>query len=37
MVWDGTNDLGTKVTSGIYFYVLKAGMISVSRKMALVE
>ncbi|MCI0690675.1 T9SS type A sorting domain-containing protein [candidate division KSB1 bacterium] len=37
MVWDGTNDLGAKVISGIYFYVLKAGAISVSRKMTLVE
>jgi hypothetical protein len=33
--WNGTNDLGVKVPSGIYFYVLKTGMISVSRKMAL--
>jgi len=37
MIWDGTNDSGTKVTSGIYFCVLKAGTIAVSRKMVLVE
>jgi hypothetical protein len=37
MVWDGTNDLGARVPSGIYFYVLKTGMISVSRKMVMVE
>jgi len=37
MVWDGTNDPGANVTSGIYFYVLKTGAISISRKMALVE
>ncbi len=37
MIWDGTNDLGAKVTSGIYFYVLKAEGISVSRKAVLIE
>jgi hypothetical protein len=37
MVWDGTNDLGAKVPSGIYFYVLKAGTISVSKKAVLIE
>ena len=37
MIWNGTNDLGAKVVSGIYFYALKAEAISVSRKMALVE
>jgi hypothetical protein len=37
MVWDGTNDSGTKVTSGIYFYVLKIGTIVVSRKAVLIE
>jgi hypothetical protein len=37
MIWDGTNDLGARVPSGIFFYVLKTGMISVSRKMVMVE
>jgi hypothetical protein len=37
MIWDGTNDLGDKVASGIYFYVLKTGAISVARKMLLAE
>jgi hypothetical protein len=37
MVWDGTNDWGAKAASGIYFYVLKAGAISVSRKALLIE
>ncbi len=37
MVWDGRNDSGVKVTSGIYLYVLKTGTISVSRKMVMVE
>jgi hypothetical protein len=37
MVWDGANDSGAKAASGIYFYVLRAGTISTSRKMALVE
>lgn len=37
MVWNGTNDFGAKVPSGIYFYVLKAERISVSRKAVLIE
>jgi hypothetical protein len=37
LVWDGTNDLGDKVASGIYLYVLKAGAIAISKKLALVE
>ena len=35
--WNGKNDLGMKVNSGIYFYVLRAGSISLSRKMVVVE
>jgi hypothetical protein len=35
--WNGTNDWGSRVTSGIYFYVLQAGAVSISRKLALVE
>jgi hypothetical protein len=37
LVWDGTNDLGAKMASGVYFYVLKAGAIAVSKKLVLVE
>jgi len=37
MVWDATNDLGAKAAAGIYFYVLQAGAISASRKLALVK
>ena len=31
--WDGRNALGEKVASGVYFYVLKAGDFSATRKM----
>jgi flagellar hook assembly protein FlgD len=35
--WDGTNSLGQRVTSGIYFYQLKAGSYNMVRKMQLVK
>jgi hypothetical protein len=35
--WDGTNDMGERVASGIYFYHLKAGEFSASRKMAILK
>ena len=31
--WDGRNELGEKVASGVYFYTLSAGDFSVTRKM----
>ena len=31
--WDGTNDSGDTVASGIYFYTMKAGEFSATRKM----
>ena len=35
--WDGTNELGTPVTSGIYFYKLKSKDMVKVRKMLLVR
>jgi len=37
VLWDGTDDGGRSVASGIYFYRLKRGAETVSRKMALVK
>ena len=34
--WDGTNDLGEKVSAGIYFYQLQAGDFVKTKKMILV-
>ena len=35
--WDGTNDAGTPVASGIYIYRLRAGTVTESRKMTLLK
>ncbi|NOZ62135.1 MAG: T9SS type A sorting domain-containing protein [Calditrichaeota bacterium] len=35
--WDGTNDAGEKVVSGVYLYKLQAGTDSFSRKMMLMK
>ena len=35
--WDGHNDAGEKVASGIYFYQIKAGDFSAARKMIIVK
>ncbi|MFQ6043412.1 MAG: FlgD immunoglobulin-like domain containing protein [Candidatus Poribacteria bacterium] len=35
--WDGRDDLGEKVASGVYFYTLKAGEFSATRKMLIVK
>ena len=35
--WDGNNDLGERIASGIYFYYLTAGDYAATRKMVVVE
>ena len=35
--WDGKNDNGEKVASGVYFYSIKAGKFSATRRMVLVK
>ena len=35
--WDGKNGLGERVASGIYFYTLKAGDYSATRKMVILQ
>jgi hypothetical protein len=35
--WNGHNDAGEKVTSGVYFYQIKAGDFSAMRKMVIVK
>ena len=37
VVWDGTDDEGKSVTSGVYFYRLKAGEINILKKMMLIK
>jgi hypothetical protein len=37
VVWDGTNDHGEKMSSGIYFYRLKSASSVISKKMVLVK
>jgi len=37
VVWDGTNQHGVKVASGVYFYQLRAGEFKQVRKMSLVR
>ena len=35
--WDGTNDLGESVASGLYFYTLTAGEFSATRRMLILK
>jgi hypothetical protein len=35
--WNGTNDMGERVASGVYFYHLQAGEFSASRKMVILK
>jgi hypothetical protein len=35
--WDGTNNIGERVASGVYFYHLKSGEFSASRKMVILK
>ncbi|NOY58599.1 MAG: T9SS type A sorting domain-containing protein [Calditrichaeota bacterium] len=36
-IWDGSNDLGHKVASGVYFYSIKAGDFSKTMKMVMIK
>ena len=35
--WDGKNELGESVSSGVYFYTLTAGDFSSTRKMLILK
>jgi flagellar hook assembly protein FlgD len=35
--WDGRNDLGEKVSSGVYFYQVEAGRYSKVRRMVILR
>jgi hypothetical protein len=37
VTWDGTNDYGTPVASGVYFYRIQAGDYAASRKMIMMK
>ncbi|MFH1866170.1 MAG: FlgD immunoglobulin-like domain containing protein, partial [Candidatus Eisenbacteria bacterium] len=37
VVWDGTDDAGTRVASGIYFYQLTVGSERLGRKMSILK
>lgn len=37
IVWDGRNDSGNKISSGIYFYKIKAGNYTSTKKMVLMK
>jgi len=37
VAWDGKDEAGRKVSSGIYLYTLKAGVVSLTRKMVAVK
>ena len=35
--WDGRNDVGEKVSSGVYFYTLKAGDFIATKKLVVLR
>ena len=37
VVWDGSNDYGAKVSSGVYFYRIRTGEFSATKKLVLVK
>jgi flagellar hook assembly protein FlgD len=37
VVWNGTNDAGVRVASGIYLYRIAAGAFTATRKLAVVQ
>ncbi len=37
VTWNGRNDFGIKVNSGVYLYTLKAGQLLESKKMILMK
>jgi len=37
IIWDGTDMSGSRVSSGIYFYKMKAGDLAIARKMLLIK
>jgi flagellar hook assembly protein FlgD len=37
VVWDGTNDNGGRVASGVYLYTLKAGEFTAQHKLVLMK
>jgi len=37
VTWDGKNDSGREVSSGVYFYKLKVGDLSQSKKLVLIR
>ncbi|NUN04334.1 MAG: T9SS type A sorting domain-containing protein, partial [Bdellovibrio sp.] len=37
LVWDGTNDQGERVATGMYLYVIKAGSFTAQRKLVLAK
>ncbi|MFQ6103020.1 MAG: hypothetical protein ACE5OP_01865 [Candidatus Glassbacteria bacterium] len=37
VIWDGSDDRGKKVSSGLYFYALRCGEVSITRRMVLVR